>query len=121
MTHAFNYGTGVYEGIRGYWNAPKDQMFILKMREHYERLLRCAKTMKIKVKQSLDELEQITLEVAKRNAYQAYIISGIAGILMTSVYSLLPLVNIWTSQRASEWGFLLGGEFRKHPCRSVPR
>lgn len=70
MTHAFNYGTGVYEGIRGYWNAPKDQMFILKMREHYERLLRCAKTMKIKVKQSLDELEQITLEVAKRNAYQ---------------------------------------------------
>ena len=23
MTHAFNYGTGVFEGIRAYWNAEK--------------------------------------------------------------------------------------------------
>ena len=29
MTHAFNYGTGVFEGIRGYWNAGQNQMFIL--------------------------------------------------------------------------------------------
>jgi len=70
MTHAFNYGTGVFEGIRGYWNAEKKQMFILKMREHYERLLRCAKTLKIKVKPSLEELNKITLEVAKRNGYE---------------------------------------------------
>jgi branched-chain amino acid aminotransferase len=70
MTHAFNYGTGVFEGIRGYWNAPKNQMFILKMREHYERLFRCAQTLKIKIKPTLKELEKITLELAKRNAYK---------------------------------------------------
>ena len=23
MTHAFNYGTGVFEGVRGYWNPQK--------------------------------------------------------------------------------------------------
>ena len=33
MTHAFNYGTGVFEGIRAYWNVEKKQMFILKLRE----------------------------------------------------------------------------------------
>lgn len=70
MTHAFNYGTGVFEGIRGYWNVEKKQMFILKMREHYERMLRCAKTLRINVKPSLEELEKITIEVAKRNAYK---------------------------------------------------
>jgi len=70
MTHAFNYGTGVFEGIRGYWNASQKQLFILKMRAHYERLLRCAKVLRIKIQHSLDELEQITLEVAQRNAYQ---------------------------------------------------
>jgi branched-chain amino acid aminotransferase len=70
MTHAFNYGTGVFEGIRAYWNAEKNQMFILKMREHYERLLRCAGVLKIKVNLSLEELEKITIEVAKRNAYK---------------------------------------------------
>ena len=25
MTHAFNYGTGIFEGIRGYWNAEQEQ------------------------------------------------------------------------------------------------
>lgn len=70
MTHAFNYGTGVFEGIRGYWNQEKNQMFILKLREHYERLLRCANALKIKVKPSLEELEKITIEVARRNGYK---------------------------------------------------
>ena len=35
MTHAFNYGTGVFEGIRGYWNDEKNNMYIVKLREHY--------------------------------------------------------------------------------------
>jgi len=70
MTHAFNYGTGVFEGIRGYWNEAKKQMFILKLKEHYERLFRSAAALKIKIKYSLEELQQITIEVAKRNGYQ---------------------------------------------------
>ena len=69
MTHAFNYGTGVFEGIRGYWNAGQNQMYILKLREHYERLLRCAAAIRIKVKPSLSELEKITLDVVKKNGY----------------------------------------------------
>jgi len=70
MTHAFNYGTGVFEGIRGYWNAPKNQMFILKMREHYERIQGSAQALRINLKYSLDELIQITVELAKRNGYK---------------------------------------------------
>jgi len=27
MTHAFNYGTGVFEGIRAYWNAEEEQLY----------------------------------------------------------------------------------------------
>src|SRR3989442_15639258 len=27
MTHAFNYGTGVFEGIRAYWNAEDEQLY----------------------------------------------------------------------------------------------
>ena len=26
MTHGFNYGTGVFEGIRAYWNAEEEQL-----------------------------------------------------------------------------------------------
>ena len=42
-THSFNYGTGCFEGIRGYWNANEKQMLVFRMREHYVRFLRsCA-------------------------------------------------------------------------------
>ncbi|MFH1683646.1 MAG: branched chain amino acid aminotransferase, partial [Candidatus Margulisiibacteriota bacterium] len=43
MTHALNYGTGCFEGIRAYYNADQDQMYILKLREHYQRLIKSAK------------------------------------------------------------------------------
>ena len=30
MTHAFMYGTAVFEGIRAYWNAEQGQLYGLK-------------------------------------------------------------------------------------------
>lgn len=70
MTHAFNYGTGVFEGIRAYWNAEKSRMFILKMREHYERLIRSARVLRIIVSYSIDDLCKITKELVKWNDYK---------------------------------------------------
>ena len=40
LTHAFNYGTGVFEGIRAYWNAEQEQLYGLHLKEHYRRLHR---------------------------------------------------------------------------------
>ncbi|MCU0641526.1 MAG: branched-chain amino acid transaminase [Candidatus Margulisbacteria bacterium] len=71
MTHAFNYGTGVFEGIRGYWNAEKNNMFIVKLRAHYERLESSTKlALHSSVKYSLSELEKITLELCRQNDYR---------------------------------------------------
>ena len=36
LTHGLNYGTGVFEGIRGYWNADREQLFALSLRQHFE-------------------------------------------------------------------------------------
>ncbi len=70
MTHAFNYGTGVFEGIRGYYNADQKQMYIVKLKEHYERMLRSCKAMHIKVDATLEDLIKITIELVKANAYE---------------------------------------------------
>jgi branched-chain amino acid aminotransferase len=71
MTHAFNYGTGVFEGIRGYWNPSQKQLYILKLREHYARLERSAKlALKTSLKYSLAELDKITVELARKNDYR---------------------------------------------------
>ncbi|MBU0574535.1 MAG: branched-chain amino acid transaminase [Candidatus Margulisbacteria bacterium] len=69
MTHAFNYGTACFEGIRGYYNPKKKQLFILKLADHYERLLRSCKIVRIGMKYSVDELCDITLKLAKKNNY----------------------------------------------------
>ena len=31
-THAFNYGTGCFEGIRGNWNAEDEQLYVFRLR-----------------------------------------------------------------------------------------
>lgn len=70
MTHAFNYGTGVFEGIRAYWNQERNQMYVLKAKEHYQRLERSAKALKITLKYSIDDLVKITVELLKKNGYR---------------------------------------------------
>ena len=42
MTHGFNYGTAVFEGIRAYWNAEEEQLFGLELVPHFERIHRSA-------------------------------------------------------------------------------
>src|SRR5450432_988342 len=36
MTHSFNYGTGVFAGMRAYWNADDQQLYIFRAPDHFE-------------------------------------------------------------------------------------
>jgi branched-chain amino acid aminotransferase len=66
MTHAFNYGTAVFEGIRGNWNPERGQLYIFRVREHYERLLRSAKILQINIPYTVDELADLTVRVVSK-------------------------------------------------------
>lgn len=70
MTHAFNYGTGVFEGIRGYWNPKDEQLYIFRQREHYERMFRNFNLFKIELPLSIDDACKITIELAKKNEFR---------------------------------------------------
>lgn len=69
-THAFNYGTGCFEGIRGYWNAEHREVYIVKLIEHFERMLRSAKVFRIEIDKSTQELAEIAVELIRRGAYR---------------------------------------------------
>lgn len=69
-THAFLYGTSVFEGIRAYYNKEENQMYAFRVKEHYERLLRSAKVMWMKSKYSIEEYIEITKELLKKNEYK---------------------------------------------------
>ncbi len=66
-THAFAYGTGCFEGIRGYWNEDTQQVYLFRLREHYERLQRSCKIMRINLPYTIDELIDISTELVRRN------------------------------------------------------
>ncbi len=70
MTHALHYATGVFEGIRGNWNEEKGVVYIFRLREHYERLLRGCRLLMLDIPYSLDELCEITVELVQRNRHQ---------------------------------------------------
>jgi branched-chain amino acid aminotransferase len=71
LTHAFNYGTGVFEGIRAYWNEEQKQLYVWKMREHYQRLHNSCRILSIGLRYSVDDLCNITLEVLRRSEARA--------------------------------------------------
>ncbi len=70
MTHALHYGTACFEGIRGNWNGEDEQMYIFRVKEHYERLKRSCSILKINLAFSVDELQRITTELVQKNGYQ---------------------------------------------------
>ena len=75
MTHGFNYGTAVFEGIRAYWNADDEQLYALELIAHYERIHSSARVLMMEVRQSPQELAEITVELLRRDGLRedAYI------------------------------------------------
>jgi len=70
-THALQYGTGVFEGIRAYWNAPAEQLYVFRLREHFERMTRSCRIVRIGLPGDADELSEIVLELLRRNAFKS--------------------------------------------------
>ncbi len=70
MTHAFMYGTAVFEGIRAYWNAEKGELYALKLREHMERIRSSAAILLMPDLPSVDQLTGEALEVLRRNGFR---------------------------------------------------
>src|SRR3954468_9081860 len=67
MTHALHYGTGCFEGIRAYWNASQEQLYVLQAAAHYERLRRSASILRLSLPLPTDELVRLTVDVLRRN------------------------------------------------------
>jgi len=67
MTHGFNYGTAVFEGVRAYWNADEEQLFALELLNHYRRIKASARLLMMELPQSAEDLADITVELLRRD------------------------------------------------------
>lgn len=69
QTHALQYGTSVFGGIRGYYNEKENNVFIFRIKDHFHRLLSSAKIMQLQYTSTVEELEKITLKLIKDSNY----------------------------------------------------
>jgi branched-chain amino acid aminotransferase len=69
-THALNYGTAVFGGMRGYWNDKKEKLFVFRPVEHYKRFLNSCKMMCMEIDHTPESLTDLTIELLRQDAYQ---------------------------------------------------
>jgi branched-chain amino acid aminotransferase len=70
MTHALNYGTGAFGGVRAYWNADEEQLFIFRPLDHFKRVLNSAKLLMMDLPHTPASMLEILLELLRREGYR---------------------------------------------------
>lgn len=66
-THAFLYGTAVFEGIKAYWLPETAEMAIFRLGEHYQRLCQSSHILRLTPPLSIDRMVALTLELVQKN------------------------------------------------------
>jgi branched-chain amino acid aminotransferase len=102
MTHALNYGTGCFEGIRAYWNHAEEQLFVFRLYEHYQRFIASQKILMMEPRLSAKQLCDITVDLLQQENYHtdayirplAYKTDEIIGV---KLHGLNDDVSIWTT------------------------
>ena len=69
LTHALHYGTACFEGIRGNWNEEQKQLFLFRIKDHYERMHKGCRILKINPHYSVDEMAELTVKLVEKSGY----------------------------------------------------
>ncbi|HMV78342.1 MAG TPA: branched-chain amino acid transaminase [Leptospiraceae bacterium] len=67
QTHALQYGTSVFGGIRGYYNKSKDNIFVFRLKDHFRRLLNSVRIMQLQYENTPEILAEAAIELIRKN------------------------------------------------------
>jgi len=70
LTHALNYGTAAFAGIRAYWNDEQQQLFIFRPQDHFRRLLNSAKILLMDFEHTPESLTHILVELLRQDGHR---------------------------------------------------
>jgi branched-chain amino acid aminotransferase len=102
LTHGLNYGTGVFGGIRAYWNEDAQQLFIFRPRDHFRRFLESTKLLRMEFSYSEDDLTKALLDLLRTENYKtdcyirpvAFYSDEIIGVRLHDLTPALAMVAI---------------------------
>jgi branched-chain amino acid aminotransferase len=69
VTHAFLYGTACFEGIRGNWNEADGRVYLFRLPEHFQRLHKSCRILRIDLPYSVEELCDLVVKLVELNGY----------------------------------------------------
>ncbi|MFY9550412.1 MAG: branched-chain amino acid transaminase [Thermoanaerobaculia bacterium] len=70
LTHALNYGTGVFAGIRAYWNAAEAELFVFRPQDHFRRFLESARLLDMTLPYAPEDLTDALTGLLRAELYR---------------------------------------------------
>jgi branched-chain amino acid aminotransferase len=70
LTHALNYGTACFAGIRGYWNADEEELFLFRPRDHFRRFLESSRLLGMDLAFTEESLSAALVELLRAELYR---------------------------------------------------
>ena len=99
LTHGLNYGTGIFGGIRGYWNDEEKNVFVFRPIDHFQRFLESTRLLRMEFSFTREELVKILGELIKKEDLHedcyirplAFYMDEIIGVRLHNVTPLLSI------------------------------
>jgi branched-chain amino acid aminotransferase len=70
LTHGLNYGTGVFAGLRGYWNVEEAELFLFRPIEHFQRFLESGRLLDMTLPYSPESLTDALVDLLRAELYR---------------------------------------------------
>jgi len=70
FTHALHYGTGLFAGMRAFWNEDERQLFVFRPEDHFRRFRESARLLRMDLRFSIEDLTLGLIEVLRREGYE---------------------------------------------------
>jgi len=101
MTQTFNYGTGCFGGIRGYWNEEQETLYVFRIHDHFRRFLNSAKLLLMKLDYTPQALAAATLDLLaaegwRQNCYIRPVAYNTDETIAVHLHDLHAAVTIFT-------------------------
>jgi branched-chain amino acid aminotransferase len=102
MTHTIHYGTGVFGGMRGFWNEDEQQLFVFRPADHIRRFLDSCKMLCMELPYTADELHKSLFELLRAENFRtncyirplAYFSDEIIGVRLHNLSAEVSIMAI---------------------------
>jgi branched-chain amino acid aminotransferase len=70
LTHALNYGTGCFAGVRAFWSDDEEELFVFRAHDHFRRFLESTRLLAMEFPHTPEELVENLVKLLRAEEYR---------------------------------------------------